>query len=560
MAYVEQDQKLDSNYQRITYLPEFAWGEIPATGDPKTLRVTGQSLNFTISTIRSEEIRSDRMTADLVQTDAEAAGDIPVEASYGNADDFIEAALMGTWSGPDDFTGAVTAVTEASDLISMPGTGGIAVGHLVYLTGFGSAAADGTVTDVSAVSSDTSITVSADLAADAGPFTDARVKVVGFMGTSGDLVATYSGGNAALTSTTLDFTTLGIEAGDWVKIGGTASGDKFEEGVTGDISSATATTAVLGTGSSTNDAYNGLLLTITAGTGAGQVREITDYVGASKTCTVGTWDVTPDATSDFSIDANPNGWARVSAVAANTLTFDVAPPKFAAALGTGKTVKVWMGDVLNNGIVKRSFTVERTHMDGDQFFTFKGMRIGSMSESVATGSILTQTFTFMGKDTTRATSTAMPGTVQDTTPGDVFNSVGDVVDVRENGEVTASIQSLSLSLNNNLRGQKAVGTLGNTGVGYGDCEVTGDMTVYFEDGDAASVYDRYRDNADTSFSWVITQDNQAIVTDIPRAKISACTVEAGARNQDCTLNMSFQGIRDATLDRQISKQRFFYVE
>ncbi len=49
------------------------------------------------------------------------------------------------------------------------------------------------------------------------------MKVVGFQGGSGDITATSTG----LGSTTLDFTTLGLTVGEWLKVGGTAAGTKF---------------------------------------------------------------------------------------------------------------------------------------------------------------------------------------------------------------------------------------------------------------------------------------------------------------------------------------------
>lgn len=72
--------------------------------------------------------------------------------------------------------------------------------------------------------------------------------------------------------------------------------------LTGDVASATSTTAVLSpTGlSGTDDAYLEYVLGISAGTGEGQKRVVVDYDGASYTCTVNrAWDTTPDATSDF---------------------------------------------------------------------------------------------------------------------------------------------------------------------------------------------------------------------------------------------------------------------
>lgn len=64
----------------------------------------------------------------------------------------------------------------------------------------------------------------------------------------------------------------------------------------------TSTTAVLSSGASgSDDAYNDKILLIVGGTGAGQARQITDYVGATKTATVSAWGTTPDVTSKYII-------------------------------------------------------------------------------------------------------------------------------------------------------------------------------------------------------------------------------------------------------------------
>jgi hypothetical protein len=65
----------------------------------------------------------------------------------------------------------------------------------------------------------------------------------------------------------------------------------------------TSTTIALAAGSSaTDDVYNGRYITITGGTGSGQLRVISDYVGATKVATVSAaWTTTPDATSTYTI-------------------------------------------------------------------------------------------------------------------------------------------------------------------------------------------------------------------------------------------------------------------
>lgn len=87
-----------SNRAQIRYIVESTPGVTPGAGNCTNLRATGESLNFEISTTTSQEIRSDRMVTDVVQTAAQAGGGVNFELSHMEYDPFIEAALQGTWS------------------------------------------------------------------------------------------------------------------------------------------------------------------------------------------------------------------------------------------------------------------------------------------------------------------------------------------------------------------------------------------------------------------------------------------------------------------------------
>jgi hypothetical protein len=76
--------------------------------------------------------------------------------------------------------------------------------------------------------------------------------------------------------------------------------------------------------SATDDIYNGMSISITGGTGAGQIRMIEDYVGSTKVATVDqAWDVNPNGTSTYEItswsiysvnqyiNVQPQGRARI---------------------------------------------------------------------------------------------------------------------------------------------------------------------------------------------------------------------------------------------------------
>ena len=89
-----------SNRTALRYVKETVFNTTPATPALKNLRYTGESIAFSKTSVTSNEIRSDRMTADLIQVGASVAGDFNYEMSAESFDDMIAAALCSTWSAP----------------------------------------------------------------------------------------------------------------------------------------------------------------------------------------------------------------------------------------------------------------------------------------------------------------------------------------------------------------------------------------------------------------------------------------------------------------------------
>lgn len=94
---------------QLRYVLEAAYGVTPTTGNHNAIRVTGESLDFSIKTETSKEIRSDRQTTDLVQVGAGATGGFNFEFSYKEFDPFLEAALQGTFLAAG--TGGVNVIS-----------------------------------------------------------------------------------------------------------------------------------------------------------------------------------------------------------------------------------------------------------------------------------------------------------------------------------------------------------------------------------------------------------------------------------------------------------------
>lgn len=71
-----------------------------------------------------------------------------------------------------------------------------------------------------------------------------------------------------------------------------------------------STVTLASAASATDDTYNSSTVTITAGTGAGQTRIVTDYVGATRVATVdAAWTTQPDSTSVYDVSGGAQGGA-----------------------------------------------------------------------------------------------------------------------------------------------------------------------------------------------------------------------------------------------------------
>lgn len=118
----------DSARSQLYYLEEVTWGVTPAAA-LKALRYTGETLNFSIDSTQSKEIRADRQITDLVRTDAQPGGNVNVELSFGALDDLLAGAFFGAWQTAINLTGSTyAAVAGAPDSFTDSANGFITAG------------------------------------------------------------------------------------------------------------------------------------------------------------------------------------------------------------------------------------------------------------------------------------------------------------------------------------------------------------------------------------------------------------------------------------------------
>ena len=146
----------DANLNELKYVEEVTPGTTPAAA-LTLLRNTGNTLNGTLNTTESSEIRTDRSTADLVPTSGQSAGDINLEWTYGEYNPFIESALGGALSTAISVSGIDISAASADNSYNSLGSGfpaTILPGEWIIVAGFtGDVANNGISRVVSATTS-----------------------------------------------------------------------------------------------------------------------------------------------------------------------------------------------------------------------------------------------------------------------------------------------------------------------------------------------------------------------------------------------------------------------
>ncbi|MDR2945993.1 MAG: hypothetical protein LBV79_04530 [Candidatus Adiutrix sp.] len=95
------------------YIKESVFGQTPDAPQLKTLRHTSNSLVLTKDSFQSQELRADAQISDLRHGQRRAGGEIGLEFSYGEYDDFLAAALRSEWIA-DGAARCLTAGTTMS--------------------------------------------------------------------------------------------------------------------------------------------------------------------------------------------------------------------------------------------------------------------------------------------------------------------------------------------------------------------------------------------------------------------------------------------------------------
>jgi hypothetical protein len=331
------------------------------------------------------------------------------------------------------------------------------VNQLVFAKNFGVAANNG-LKNVTARTA-TILTVSNVLATEAAPPAAAQLEAVGYQFPAGDLVLSIVGATIVLTSASIDTSTLGLNVGEWMFVGGDAAGTQF-------ALNAPFYARIVG--------INGAAKTITLDM---TFKAVVADAGAAKTVQIFFGKCLMNA-------VNPANIKRRTYTLERTLGND----------GSGNQAEYVLGAVPNDLTLNIAKTSKVTVDLG-----FIGMNV--QFNTGAVGLIA-------------GTRVPVPGETAFNTSHDFAANFLGVLDPNNFNDAAlfGFLSDIKLSIKNGVTPNKAIGVVGSFEANTGDFTVDGTATAYFSTVAGAAAV---KNNSDCAMTSILAKSNSGMIVDVP---------------------------------------------
>lgn len=444
--------KIDSNETNCYYAEEATIGVLPVTPDWRPLEPNSyDDFGGEVTLTARNPINSGRQRKKGRPTDLDASGGLEQDMTLENSPDILQGFMFASLRKKPIV--AVTSTT--SGFYEVADETGFIPSQLIFASGFDTASLNGL--KKVAGTNDGQVGVTSLAAASETGF----IQVVGFEGDATDFAITSSGGTVKLTSGDLDFTDLGLTGGEWIFIGGDATGTQFATaGNNGFKRIRNITSAAL-----TID-QSDTVMAADAGTG----KTIRFFLG----------DVLKNEVGSLIVRRSYNLERQLGAP-------DTAQPSQ----------------------VQSEYVI--------------GAIANELELAIDTADKIMLTMGFMGlTNETRTGATGVKtGNRHELVEADMFNTSSDFASIRmsiidpANNSPTALfayVTDMKVTINNNAEVSKAVGVLGGFDVSVGTFEVAATATAYFS---TVAAIDAVKASRDVQLYSAVAFANQGFVFDLP---------------------------------------------
>jgi hypothetical protein len=221
------------------------------------------------------------------------------------------------------------------------------------------------------------------------------------------------------------------------------------------------------------------------------------------------------------VPAGFNGTFTVTACTATSVSY------LNATTGPQTTAGTIKNRALKIGTTPKSFSIEDAAADISQFRLFTGMTVDTLSVSIAPNSMISATFSMVGKDMTISGTSVDPTKTASSTnqPFDAYSGVMAIGNASAVGGLTsvAIITGIDFTVSNALAPTFVVGSDSTPQLEFGMATVEGTITAYFED---AALINRFVSETTSAFQVTVNDPSGAsnYTFHFPRVKINGASV------------------------------------
>lgn len=471
------EKRTDSNITGLSIAEEVSLKTLPSVGvegydpiwfgqEPNSYQDFGGEL----STVARAPIDPSRQNKKGAVTDLDASGGYNTDVTKSNLTRLMQGFFFADARrkpSTESFTlgvanTAITAVTAGTKTYGAA-TGLLPfnkAGYLVLAAGFANAANNGVKSVVSATAS--TVVVNETVADEPAPPATAKLTVVGFKFPAADVQITVASGIPSLVSAATNLTTLGLNVGEWVFLGGDVANSAFTNNVGyARIASIAATTIV----------FDDTTFTPQAESGAGKTIQL--YYGV----------VIRNEKDPTLIKRRSYQLERT--LGPGTTAGQQQAEYLEGAVANEFTLNIPQADKLNADL--SYVACDNTHREGG----------ATADKQLKTGARISA----LGEDAFNTSS-------------DIYRIKMAILDPATSNPTAlfGYLTEANISLNNNVSPEKAIGILGAFDTSAGNFVVSGSLTCYFT---TIAAVRAVRANADVGLSMISASKNAGFVYDIP---------------------------------------------
>jgi Phage tail tube protein len=237
--------------------------------------------------------------------------------------------------------------------------------------------------------------------------------------------------------------------------------------------------------------------------------------------------------------AGYNGTWTVTACTATSVSF------LSAATGAQTVAGTIKNRSLKVGTTAKSFSMEDAALDIAQFRLFTGVTVDTVAISIKPNSMITGTFSMVGKDMT-VSGTSVDAAKTASSVNQPFDSYSGTISVGDAGAAMSSIAMITgidFSVSNSVSPTFVVGSASTPQLEFGLATVEGTITAYFED---ATLMNRFINETSTAFQVTVNDPSGAsnYTFHFPRCKFNGAEVPVDGPTGSRIISIPFVALYD----------------